>query len=165
MAMHSVAHHCLDVAAAAVALLPIYPPPVAVPAASVIALIALHDVGKFSRTFQAKVPALWPASLGPLPRLRARDRNALAWWFAGFTVVADWVGSAQHWFPSVVATRHTDLGAYWQRAYNSREEIGRPHVIAPVIICVPRACGDEPVEKPSGPPGAMCSPRVRGIFL
>jgi hypothetical protein len=33
--------------------------------ASVIALIALHDVGKFSRTFQAKVPELWPASLGP----------------------------------------------------------------------------------------------------
>ena len=65
MSMHSVPHHCLDVAAAAAALLPIFPPPVKVPAASVIALIALHDVGKFSRTFQAKVPELWPASLGP----------------------------------------------------------------------------------------------------
>ncbi len=64
VAAHSVPHHCLDVAAAAQALLPVFPPPVEVPAVSVIALIALHDVGKFSRTFQAKVPELWPASLG-----------------------------------------------------------------------------------------------------
>jgi len=65
-AMHSVPHHCLDVAAAATVLLPIFPPPINIPAASVVALIALHDVGKFTRPFQAKVQALWPtASLGP----------------------------------------------------------------------------------------------------
>jgi CRISPR-associated endonuclease/helicase Cas3 len=29
------------------------------------ALIALHDVGKLTRPFQAKVPELWPRSLGP----------------------------------------------------------------------------------------------------
>jgi CRISPR-associated endonuclease/helicase Cas3 len=33
--------------------------------ATLAALVALHDVGKFTRPFQAKVPALWPLSLGP----------------------------------------------------------------------------------------------------
>lgn len=65
--MHSVPHHCLDVAAAAFLLLAQFPPPVAgVPALWVAALAALHDIGKFTRPFQAKVPALWPACLGPL---------------------------------------------------------------------------------------------------
>jgi CRISPR-associated endonuclease/helicase Cas3 len=206
MAAHSVAHHCLDVAAAAAALLAIYPPPVEVPAATISALVALHDVGKFSRTFQAKVPTLWPRSLGPfeqppasyphdqtgymllagplsdcldplfanwsraarqpllraiaghhgrppavqfggdvlpdsvvcracldaassfvhsvlalfspaaLPRMNARERQALAWWFAGFTVVADWIGSGRQWFPTVDAASNADLARYWQRA-------------------------------------------------
>src|SRR3974390_1220029 len=61
---HSVPHHCLDVAAAACALLAIYPPPVELPVATICALIALHDIGKFSKTFQAQVPELWPARLG-----------------------------------------------------------------------------------------------------
>ena len=63
--MHSVAHHNLDVAACAAALLGAFPPPVAVPRLALAALIAAHDIGKFTRTFQAKVEELWPASLGP----------------------------------------------------------------------------------------------------
>ncbi|MGH7046613.1 MAG: CRISPR-associated helicase Cas3' [Stellaceae bacterium] len=63
-AMHSVPHHSLDVAASALVLLSALRPPVAVPAASLIALVALHDIGKFTRPFQAKVPKLWPAGLG-----------------------------------------------------------------------------------------------------
>jgi hypothetical protein len=47
------------------ALLAIYPPSVAIPVATTTALIALHDVGKFSRTFQVQAPELWPLSLGP----------------------------------------------------------------------------------------------------
>src|SRR5574340_436655 len=53
--MHSIAHHSLDVAASAFVLLETWRPPVAVPAASLAALIACHDIGKFTRTFQAKV--------------------------------------------------------------------------------------------------------------
>ena len=66
--MHSVPHHSLDVAASAVVLLTSFHPPVDVPAASLAALVALHDVGKFTRPFQAKVPELWPPSLGPFER-------------------------------------------------------------------------------------------------
>jgi CRISPR-associated endonuclease/helicase Cas3 len=184
---HSVPHHCLDVAAAGGALLAIYPPPVELPRATIIALLAFHDIGKFSRVFQAKVRELWPACLGSfqeppagyphdqvgygllagqlthvidplfanwprrgarlpilraiaghhgrppalldllprsvvcavcedaarefitdvialldppaLPRLMRREADALAWWFAGFTIAADWVGSNADYFP------------------------------------------------------------------
>ena len=200
--MHSVAHHSLDVAACAAALLEVFPPPVTLPAAPLAALVACHDIGKFTRTFQAKVEELWPASLGPfmrpppghphdeagftllidplaglldplfvkwerpsmrLPLLRAvaghhgrppqerdtplpravacpacvgaagafitaalavlapppmptltpPDRHRLAWFLAGLTVLADWLGSARHWFPPVVAIAHADLASYW----------------------------------------------------
>jgi CRISPR-associated endonuclease/helicase Cas3 len=63
--MHSVPHHSLDVAASAAVLLEAFRPPVDVPTAPLITLIALHDLGKFTRPFQAKVPELWPLSLGP----------------------------------------------------------------------------------------------------
>lgn len=33
----------------------------------IIRLVALHDIGKFGRGFQAKVPALWPPFLGLIP--------------------------------------------------------------------------------------------------
>lgn len=221
---HSVAHHCLDVAAAAAALLPIFPPPVKVPSASIIALIALHDIGKFSRTFQAQVPALWPASLGPftppivshrhdqagfemlsgplsslldplftgwinaarlpllraiaghhgrppevppgggklpssvvcaaclaaatafieaiftllappaLPKLDPRQRQALAWWFAGFTVVADWIGSAQQWFPPVDAASNPDLAVYWHARVRTAQDAVREAGLIPAGI-------------------------------
>jgi CRISPR-associated endonuclease/helicase Cas3 len=62
--MHSVPHHCLDVAASACVLLTAFPTPIAVPATAVAALVAFHDIGKFTRPFQAKVPVLWPPSLG-----------------------------------------------------------------------------------------------------
>jgi CRISPR-associated endonuclease/helicase Cas3 len=63
--MHSVPHHSLDVAASAMVLLTAFLPPVNLPAETLAALVALHDVGKFTRPFQAKVPELWPQSLGP----------------------------------------------------------------------------------------------------
>jgi CRISPR-associated endonuclease/helicase Cas3 len=63
--MHSVPHHSLDVAACALVLLSAFRPPVEVPDATLAALVALHDVGKFTRPFQAQVPDLWPPSLGP----------------------------------------------------------------------------------------------------
>jgi CRISPR-associated endonuclease Cas3-HD len=63
--MHSVPHHSLDVAASALVLLTTYRAPFEVAATTLAALVALHDVGKFMRPFQAKVPDLWPPSLGP----------------------------------------------------------------------------------------------------
>lgn len=66
--MHSVVHHSLDVAAAAAALVPLLRAPTPIPTATLTALIALHDIGKFTRTFQAKVEALWPPALGTFSR-------------------------------------------------------------------------------------------------
>lgn len=63
---HSILGHSLDVAAVAV-LLP-RGPGLSLPGRAIGALAGLHDVGKFSRNFQAKAPDYWPAaSLGPLP--------------------------------------------------------------------------------------------------
>jgi CRISPR-associated endonuclease/helicase Cas3 len=63
--MHSVPHHSLDVAASAFVLLSAFRPPIAIEKAALAMLVALHDIGKFSRPFQAKVPKLWPPALGP----------------------------------------------------------------------------------------------------
>jgi CRISPR-associated endonuclease/helicase Cas3 len=38
---------------------------------AIVALIALHDIGKFSLPFQAKVEDLWPPVLGPISRYAA----------------------------------------------------------------------------------------------
>ncbi len=62
---HSVVAHSLDVAAVAM-LLPCALS-ISIPRQTVGFLVALHDIGKFSRPFQALVPALWPVPiLGPL---------------------------------------------------------------------------------------------------
>ncbi|MGE0258101.1 MAG: CRISPR-associated helicase Cas3' [Alphaproteobacteria bacterium] len=79
--MHSVPHHSLDVAASALVLLSAFRPPVAIAPATLTALVALHDVGKFTRPFQAKVPELWPPALGafrmPPPGFHDDDGYAL----------------------------------------------------------------------------------------
>jgi CRISPR-associated endonuclease/helicase Cas3 len=69
-AWHPVAYHCMDVAAVAQVLLqegvsrP--PPPWDEPGLhnSLAALVALHDVGKFTRPFQIKRQDCWPPVLG-----------------------------------------------------------------------------------------------------
>jgi CRISPR-associated endonuclease/helicase Cas3 len=78
--MHSVPHHSLDVAASAMVLLETFRTPVPIPAATLATLVALHDIGKFTRPFQAKVPALWPTVLGePSGRLaRFHDDDGYA---------------------------------------------------------------------------------------
>lgn len=168
---------------------------------TIAALVALHDIGKFTRSFQGKVPELWPAALGPfaappafpphdtagywllndprgiepvrmfdcwlagqrasvwralaghhgrpplpfsqridrsiackacldaaraaahaivatldpepLPPLADHDVARLAWWLAGLTVLADWIGSSQRWFPLIPAGDVRDLHTYW----------------------------------------------------
>ncbi len=69
-----------------------------------------------------------------LPQLRARDRNALTWWFAGFTVVADWIGSARQWFPTVEASSNTDLAAYWQQTCAQAERAVREAGLVPAPV-------------------------------
>lgn len=74
---HPVAHHLLDVAAVADAILAARPLALArgarllglEPEAAgqlLVAFTALHDIGKFAPAFQAKSPAHWPAALGAL---------------------------------------------------------------------------------------------------
>jgi CRISPR-associated endonuclease/helicase Cas3 len=194
--------------------------------ALVVFLLALHDIGKFSRPFQAKERALWPAALlgswperlwDPghdtlgyalltdtdqplawpkplLPRWSAADRHALlravtghhgrppassyslttthycahsrtaaatfvtevvsllappdlpplrgrvgqrglalaTWWLAGLAVMADWVGSAQRWFPYVAPETISDLPAYWQTARTQAGQALREAGLCPV---------------------------------
>src|SRR5690242_18931249 len=75
---HPLLYHCLDVAAVGEALLAEWPWVVEAVAdvtgwspdalrRTLPFLLALHDIGKLSRPFQAKVPELWPeAWLGRL---------------------------------------------------------------------------------------------------
>lgn len=77
-ATHPAAYHCLDVAACVGAVLDARPRAVhragallGVASADdvrrlLVVLAALHDLGKFAPTFQAKAPDHWPAALGPL---------------------------------------------------------------------------------------------------
>jgi CRISPR-associated endonuclease/helicase Cas3 len=68
-AFHPLAAHSLDVAATAIHL--DAGRPIGVPASTLAFLAALHDIGKFSRSFQAKAPHVWPAAaLGPFPGAR-----------------------------------------------------------------------------------------------
>jgi CRISPR-associated endonuclease/helicase Cas3 len=98
--MHSIAHHSCDVAACTAALLETFPPPPAVPAGALVALVACHDIGKFTRTFQAKVEDLWPAALGPFvspPAGWPHDQ-------AGYALLTDALGERLdplfvHWEP------------------------------------------------------------------
>ncbi len=78
---HPIAHHLLDVAAALEALITARPVTAARTARLLglteadairllVALAALHDLGKFAPSFQGKVPDLWPGVLGPLGSVR-----------------------------------------------------------------------------------------------
>jgi CRISPR-associated endonuclease/helicase Cas3 len=74
---HPILYHLIDVAAAAEAILQtetsrikriaarLHVDPAAL-STVMIRLIALHDIGKFSRAFQAKRPDLWPSILGAI---------------------------------------------------------------------------------------------------
>jgi HD domain len=59
-------------------------PPVAVEPATVAALAALHDIGKFTRAFQGKVEPPWLDCLGPtrrrLPVGRMTRRDTRCCW-------------------------------------------------------------------------------------
>jgi CRISPR-associated endonuclease/helicase Cas3 len=198
---HPLLAHCLDVAAVAARLAPRHPPGIA--PRTVAFLTALHDIGKISPGFQAKVPPLWPAAFGappdpvpadpghdstgfallrepepaealaavfpgwsdghrrpllaaiaghhgrppreeftnrrgliggpcrqiavdfitllaallaPEPLARpadARGRAVLGWQLAGLMTLADWIGSAQHWFPYVAPHALADPADYY----------------------------------------------------
>ena len=43
-------------------------------------LVALHDIGKFSRAFQAMVPELWPPALGDITTVSAGRHDAIGMW-------------------------------------------------------------------------------------
>ena len=70
-AMHPLLAHSLDVAATAT-LLP-QAARLGIDLRTLGFLVALHDIGKVSRSFQAQAAAHWPTNLlGPAPTRRAR---------------------------------------------------------------------------------------------
>jgi CRISPR-associated endonuclease/helicase Cas3 len=217
---HPAAFHMLDVAAVAQAWLAANKPKIpGLPNVgeavwpTLVVLIALHDIGKFSRPFQAKLKERWPPSLGlyvkhdaprhdtagfgllkettfsrmlgrifgslepfdkdyllravcghhgsppleempshafcevsraaaaafisdifallnpvPLPKMEEDDVTALSWWLAGLTVLADWIGSSEAWFPYPAAEQ--TLTDYWPVA---REQARRAIADAGVL--------------------------------
>jgi CRISPR-associated endonuclease/helicase Cas3 len=79
---HPLAWHQLDVAASLEALLALPVFAAAVPASChrlLIFLAALHDTGKFSRSFQSIAPEHWPALLGVCTRIAAPRHDTLGW--------------------------------------------------------------------------------------
>ncbi|MEE3504180.1 CRISPR-associated helicase Cas3' [Acidiphilium acidophilum] len=88
---HPAACHMLDVAAVALVWLdhmqPLIPglPNATCYHSSIAMLIALHDIGKFSRPFQGKRKERWPSVLGPYVKPAATPFHDSA----GFTMLAD----------------------------------------------------------------------------
>lgn len=90
--MHPLVAHALDVAAVAV-LLP-RRIPLGIPSNTLGFLVALHDIGKFSRSFQALVPDQWPCSvLGAFPggddRPAGLKHDALGFWLLAEKLVGE----------------------------------------------------------------------------
>ncbi len=92
---HPAAFHCLDVAAVADSLLHCSSEAAQELARSagwlprdwisvVVFLIALHDIGKFSRAFQSMAPSHWPQTLGDISNTSAIRHDAL-----GLALLAD----------------------------------------------------------------------------
>ena len=100
---HPIAYHSLDVAATGQVLLQgvgIWRARLAelldlednATSSLVTFLLALHDIGKFSKPFQAKVPSLWPANaFGPLDgdRIPATPYHDTAGWVLWDTYLSD----------------------------------------------------------------------------
>lgn len=92
-ATHPLLAHLLDVAAVADQLLRVPLP--GVPRSTLLFLVALHDIGKVSRSFQALAPEAWPEGLlGPRPAQRPsapprHDALALHWFEAEINDLLD----------------------------------------------------------------------------
>lgn len=113
---HPVLYHGLDVAAVSIALLRRWTRlsarlqmllgwDLATVTMGVPALAALHDIGKLTRPFQAKVPELWPAGLfGPIPTHPPRDPGHGATGLHLLSTLNDTrrVGLFEGWRPSEV---------------------------------------------------------------
>ncbi len=101
---HPLAFHMLDVAACAEQVIAAWPERFERLANGIgasrsdlqltaIRLVALHDIGKCARGFQAKVLGLWPSALGPRPKENSvasvRHDAAGLWLFANSPLLRD----------------------------------------------------------------------------
>lgn len=163
---HALAFHALDVAAVAERLLDLFPGVVShfVVASGadeaevrtlLVRLAALHDLGKYAKGFQAKVPELYPAVLGAFPdpvplgdhpavglRLMKTDlRRDMA------KLIADF--SAQDLKPLLMA-----VAAHHGRPVLDEDRVDRMQAaaIGPAAIAAARGWIDQVIEIIPGPP-------------
>lgn len=143
---HPLAYHCLDVAAVANALLEASPRKLSFIArlmettpdqarTILIALISLHDIGKFAETFQAKCEDGWPGDvLGAYRRARGAGRHdALGSEIRDLLGLKALFGTAfRSWSPA-------DFDSLWHAISGHH---GRPHCEEPRMSCgeLPARC-------------------------
>jgi CRISPR-associated endonuclease/helicase Cas3 len=86
-------------------------------------------------------------------KLDAKDfqhlSEILSWWFAGVTVLADWLGSNTQFFP--YKNPSTDLATYWEYTQGQATEALAQSGVSPAVIEKGRALNDlfQKIQEPS----------------
>ena len=139
VAFHPLPAHALDVAAVAEALDTISP--TGMPRSTLTFLVALHDIGKFSASFQAKAPHVWATDiLGPIERALADLGHDTT----GYALLAD----------GPIHDRLRPLFPGWSYAH-----------IAPILRAITGHHGRPPAEEDAWPTDAQISRPARMAAL
>jgi CRISPR-associated endonuclease/helicase Cas3 len=174
---HPLLYHSLDVAAVGERLLEARPSAVVQLAArlgwsaealtrQVVFLLALHDIGKLSRPFQAKVVELWPEPLlGPLGPAPPRDPGhpVTGTWLLQRMLVSELAVFFPRWSAELIGDLLAPFAGHHGRPVSVAGFSERlPHPVCRRRPRVPRARGDEPNGAHGGTTMRMRSPRPRG---
>lgn len=84
--------------------------------------------------------------------------KVMSWWLAGITVLADWIGSNQHWFP--YRDQPQALDAYWQYANQQAEQAIERAAVLPQPISQAEATLQRLFERPEPTPLQRWAERV-----
>lgn len=163
---HALAFHALDVAAVAEVLLDLFPVVTArVVSASgadprdartlVVRLAALHDLGKYAKGFQAKVPELYPTVLGAFPDpVPLGDHPAIGLWLMTNDLRRDMAKVIGDFWPKDLRPLLMAVAAHHGRPVFDDEKVSRIRaaMIGLAAIAAARDWIDRVVEIVPGPP-------------